>query len=133
MRVVFDSNIFISAIVFPGGSADAAVQRILEGTDTLLISRAIIGEVLGVLAEKFARSREELSRVAVLLNDMAESVKPTRRLSVMDDEPDNRILECAVAGRAQIIVTGDKSLLGLESFRGVEIVTLREYLEHAGS
>lgn len=129
MRVVFDSNILISAIAFLGGRADAAMERVICGQDTLLLSRAIIDEVLGVLAKKFGRDPDALSRVAILLTDMAESVKPGRRLSVLDDEADNRILECAVAGGAEGIVTGDKALLPLESFDGIPILRLRDYLE----
>ena len=128
MKVVFDSNIFISALVFPGGRADAAVQRILDGTDTLVVSSAIVTEVLRILADKFSRDREELSRVAVLLGDLGELVKPRVRVSVLGDEPDNRILECAVAGGAAMVVTGDKGLLALGSFRGIRIISLATYL-----
>ena len=129
MRVVFDTNIYVSALVFPGGRADAAMQRILGGIDVLVVSPAIINEVLGVLAEKFSRDREELSRVAVLLADIGEVVKPRFRLSVLPDEPDNRILEAAVAGRAAAVVTGDKALLALGTYRGIPILTLARYLD----
>jgi len=128
MKVVFDTNIFVSALVFPGGRAEAAMHRILEGSDELLLSPAILDEVLRVLAEKFARDREELSRVAVLLGDMAEVVRPRRSIHVLADEPDNRILECALAGRAHRIVTGDKAMLALGSFQGISILPLRSYL-----
>ena len=47
----------------------------------------------------------------------------------MKDEPDNRILECAVAGRADVIVTGDRALLALGEYRGARIISLREYLD----
>ena len=128
MRVVFDTNIFVSALVFPGGRAEAAMHRILDGHDELLLSPAILDEVLRVLAEKFARDSEELSRVAVLLGDMAEVVRPKRSIHVLADEPDNRILECAVAGSAERIVTGDKGIIALGSFQGTSIVSLRTYL-----
>ena len=129
MRVVFDTNIYVSALVFPGGRADAAMQRILGGIDVLVVSPAIINEVLGVLAEKFSRDREELSRVAVLLADIGEVVKPRLRVSVLPDEPDNRILEAAVAGRAAAVVTGDKALLALGAYREIPILTLARYLD----
>jgi putative PIN family toxin of toxin-antitoxin system len=128
MRVVFDTNIFISALAFPGGRADAALQRILDGDDTLIISPAIIAEVLAVLAGKFGRHREELSRVAVLLSEAAEMVKPRKRLTVLADEPDNRILECALAGGADGVFTGDKAMLALKSFQGIALMSLDEYL-----
>jgi putative PIN family toxin of toxin-antitoxin system len=128
MRVVFDTNIFVSALVFPGGRAESAIHRIMDGQDVLLLSPAILDEVLRVLAEKFARDREELSRVAVLLGDIAEVVRPKRSIHVLADEPDNRILECAVAGRADRVVTGDKEMLALGMFQGIPIVPLRSYL-----
>jgi uncharacterized protein len=128
MRVVFDTNIFVSALVFPGGRADAALQRILDGEDVLLISSAIITEVLAVLAGKFGRDPEELSRVAVLLSEGAEMVKPHKRLTVLADEPDNRILECALAGSAEGVVTGDKAMLRLKSYQGIPLMSLDSYL-----
>ncbi len=128
MRVVFDTNIFVSALIFPGGRADAALRRILDGFDTLVVSPAIINEVLGVLADKFSRDREELSRVAILLADIGEVIKPRIRIAVLSDEPDNRILECAAAGQAAAVVTGDKALLALGSFQGIPIITLARYL-----
>jgi len=129
MRVVFDTNIYVSALLFAGGRADAAMQRILGGIDVLVVSPAIINEVLGVLAEKFSRDREELSRVAVLFADIGEVVKPRFRLSVLPDEPDNRILEAAVAGQAAAVVTGDKALLALGTYREIPILTLARYLD----
>jgi len=58
-------------------------------------------------------------------------VAPRRRLRAVQDDPDNRILECALAGRAEVIVTGDKALLALKSFRNIPLVTLRAYLGDA--
>lgn len=129
MRVVFDSNVLVSALTLPGGSADQAVEFVLEGRVTLLLSRPIIGETLGVLGRKFARDTEELSRLAVFLADLSELVAPTRPLRVLADDPDNRILECAVAGGAELIVTGDRAMLHLKEFEGVEIISLREFLK----
>ena len=128
MRVVFDTNIFISALILPGSRAQEALARIVEGTDRLILSAPILDELLGVLARKFSRDREELARVAVWLGELAEWVHPAQHLSVVADEADNRILECALAGEAEVIVTGDKDLLQLGSFEGVSIVTLRDYL-----
>jgi uncharacterized protein len=128
VRVAFDTNIFASALVLPGSRAEEAVARILEGRDQLIISKPILDELLRVLARKFSRNREELARGAVWLAEIAEWVRPTHRLSVAADEADNRILECAVAGRADVIVTGDQDLLRLGSFEGIEIITLRDYV-----
>ena len=129
MRAVFDTNIFVSALVIPGSRGEEALLRIVEGKDRLIVSKAIIDELLGVLARKFGRDREELARLAVFLVEIGELVRPQRRIKVLDDDPDNRILECAIAGRADAIVTGDRSLLMLRSFGHVRVLSLREYLE----
>ena len=129
MRVVFDTNIFISALAIPGSLAEKAVSRIIEGRDELVISSDIIKEVLSVLSLKFGRDREALSHVAVILSELGELVEPKQTVRVLNDEPDNRILECATFGKADIIVTGDKEMLRLKEHMGVKIASLREYLE----
>ncbi|MBF8258629.1 MAG: hypothetical protein HW377_1003 [Actinobacteria bacterium] len=128
MRMVFDTNILISALLFPGGRAEAAVLRVIDGVDEMIVSREIIGEVLSVLADKFGRDKEELSRVAVLISEIGKLTIPSVHLRVLRDDPDNRILECAVAGKADAIVTGDKKMLALGEFRGVRLLSLTDYL-----
>jgi putative PIN family toxin of toxin-antitoxin system len=129
MRVVFDTNILVSALVFPGGQGETALRRIVEDTDQLILSRPILDELLDVLGRKFARDAEELAHVAVFLTELAVIVAPKRRLHIVQDEPDNRILECAVAGRAEAIVTGDKALLALKRYGDTRMLALRDYLE----
>ncbi|OGP64108.1 MAG: putative toxin-antitoxin system toxin component, PIN family [Deltaproteobacteria bacterium RBG_16_42_7] len=128
MKVVFDTNIFISALVIPGGHAEKAIHRIAEGKDTLLISKPIIGETLSVLSKKFSRDSEAIGRVAVYLSDLATLVHPTKAVNVLEDESDNRIIECAVSGKADAIVTGDKEMLDLKDHLGIRIISLKEYL-----
>lgn len=77
----------------------------------LAFSKPILDELLSVLARKFARDREELARVAVFLSNLGELVEPAESLEVLADETDNRILECALAAKAQAIVTGDRAML----------------------
>ena len=76
-----------------------------------------------MLARKFARDREELARVAIFVSSLAETVDPEEELAVLSDEPDNRILECALAGSAKAVITGDRAMLALEEFRGVRILS----------
>lgn len=64
----------------------------------------------------------------MFVTELAMVVAPKRRLRVVKDDPDNRILECAVAGRAEAIVTGYKALLALKLYKKIRILTLREYL-----
>ncbi|MFQ5547832.1 MAG: putative toxin-antitoxin system toxin component, PIN family [Woeseia sp.] len=129
MKIVFDTSIFVSAFVLPRSQADAALKRIIDDIDQLVVSKAIIDELLTVLSNKFARDADELARVAVFLSDLARVVRPRARVDVAQDEADNRILECARTGKADLIVTGDKSMLELGSYRKIKIISLRDYLE----
>jgi len=128
VKAVFDTNIFVSAFTLPGGRAEAAMLQAIEGDVHLVTSRAIVHELLDVLARKFGRDAEELSRVAVLLSDLAELINPRHRIDVLRDKEDNRVLECAVAAHADVIVTGDKAMLELGEYEGIRIRALSEFL-----
>jgi uncharacterized protein len=128
LKAVFDTNIFVSALAIPGGQAERAINLISDARVNLCISKEIIHDVLGVLGRKFSTGTEELSRTAVFLSELAELVVPRRKLAILDDEPDNRILECAVMGSADIIVTGDRAMLELQKFQGIRILSLRQFL-----
>jgi uncharacterized protein len=129
VRVVFDTNVLVSAIVFPGSVADRALGHVLpDGTDTLLLSDALLDELLTVMARKFARDAEALSRLAIFLVGNSERVEPRVKVSVLADDPDNRVLECAVSGKADAIITGDKKMLVLRRFESIPVLNLRSYL-----
>jgi putative PIN family toxin of toxin-antitoxin system len=129
VKVVFDSNVYVSALAIPGGVAERALRAAIDGAFELAISRPILTEVLEVLSRKFARDAEQLARTALFLSSVAEMVAPARRVRVLMDDPDNRILECALAARADIIVTGDRQMLALSAWEGVELVTLRRFVD----
>lgn len=86
-------------------------------------------EIAGVLAKKFARDAEELARAALLLINLGDLIRPTLRIKVLGDDADNRILECAVAGKADVIVTGDQAMLAIKIFEGIHLASLRDYLD----
>jgi putative PIN family toxin of toxin-antitoxin system len=129
VKVVFDTNVYVSALTLPKGSAAQALDRIVTGEHELFLSKPILDELLGVLARKFARDREALARVALFLSELAVTVRPRRRLRVLDDEADNRVLECGLAGRVDAVVTGDKQMLKLVSHGRLRIITIREFLD----
>jgi predicted nucleic acid-binding protein len=60
---------------------------------------------------------------------MARFVEPKERVYIVKDEADNRIMECAMAAKAEVVVTGDKGLLGLGELGGIRVISLREYLK----
>ena len=129
MRVVLDANIFVSALISRQGNPAITVDRWLAGEFDVLVSRPIIDEILRVtgyerILKKDARVRENRLEFAALISDQGVWVEPPHRLSVVSaDESDNRYLECAVAGGAQYIVTGDQHLLAIRHYQGIEIVS----------
>jgi putative PIN family toxin of toxin-antitoxin system len=129
LKAVFDTNIFVSALAIPGGQAERAIDLVIDARVHLCISKEIIHEVLGVLAQKFSKGPEELSRTAVFLSELAQLTVPRKKLAILDDEPDNRILECAVTGQAQVIVTGDRAMLNLKKHQEIRILSLRQFLD----
>jgi putative PIN family toxin of toxin-antitoxin system len=129
LKAVFDTNIFVSALAIPGGQAERAIDLVIDTRVSLCISKEIIHEVLGVLAQKFSKGPEELSRTAVFLSELAELTVPRKKLAVLGDEPENRILECAVTGHADVIVTGDRAMLKLRKYQEIRILSLRQFLD----
>ena len=129
MRVVFDTNIYISAFAFPGGRAEEAFLRVLEGRVTLCASTAILAETAEILRKKFGWEPDPISDLLKFIGQVARVEKIPRRLSVLAEAPDNRILECAEEAEAACIVTGDRHLLDLRKFGKTRIVTLAEFLQ----
>ena len=127
MRVVLDTNVLISALLFDG-NPEKIVLSILSGSGELILSSYIIVETTHVLEGKFRVNPSNLTLLQRLLND-SESVYFKPFLHIIEDEPDNRILETALKGKARYIVTGDKLLLKLKRYKGVNIVSVKEYME----
>jgi putative PIN family toxin of toxin-antitoxin system len=129
LRVVFDTNIYISAFITPGGRAETALLRAVNGEVTLFTSIPILTETAGKLREKFKWDDEHITAAVRHAAAVGTIVKPAMTLAVLADEPDNRILECALEAKAGVIVTGDRHLLDLGEYEGVVIVTLAKFLE----
>jgi len=110
-KVVFDTNIYISAFITPGGQGEAAYQKAIEGRIQLYSSIPILTETARKLLGKFKWDREMVDTAISHVAEVATVVKPAKRIAVLTDEPDNRILECAVEAESDVIVTGDKHLL----------------------
>ena len=130
MNVTFDTNILVSGFTLPEGRASRAMVNITLRNDDLFISQPIIEELLRVLDNKFNWSAAALASVNGWIARNCQVATPMETLSVLADEPDNRILECAVAANADLIVTGDRRMLALGNFQHVRIVTLADYLDH---
>jgi len=129
LRVVFDTNIFISAFVIPRGNAEKAYRHAIQGSFTLYTSFSILTELAQKLTEKFNWVDPKVVRLIKSIGDVAIVVKTEPWLHLVPDEPDNRIIECAIKTNAKFIVTGDKHLLQMGHYKGIQILKLARFLE----
>jgi putative PIN family toxin of toxin-antitoxin system len=129
LKVVFDTNIFISAFVIPGSKAEEAYLHCLKKHFTLCSSVAILTETAQKLREKFAWQEDKTTRLLKAISKVTTVIKTQPNLHLLNDDPDNRILECAIAAKADFIVTGDKHLLSLKYFQNISILKLSNFLE----
>jgi uncharacterized protein len=128
MRVVIDTNVFISSLVF-GKKPREAVGLAMLGLCELIVSEAILKKVARILAGKFEWKRDLVSLAVADIRDTAEVVEPQLVITECADPDDNRILEAAVEGRADCIVSGDKRhVLRLKTFLGIETLTVSDFL-----
>ncbi len=128
MKVVFDTNIFISAFLIPDGHGEQAFLLAQRKHVDLYTSVAILTETAQTLRRKFHQEEADVKAALKLISRAAEVLRPTVKVSELKDVPDNRILECAVASHADMIVTGDRSLLALKTFRDIPIMRLADFL-----
>lgn len=128
-KVVLDTNIIISAILF-GGKPQEILLLVLKGKIWNFISRYILEEVRGVLRKKFSFSEEKLDKIEWLLGECSIVVEPDFSLAKIKNKPaDNRILEAAVFAGADYLISGDtKHLLPLGKIKKTKIVSAEGFL-----
>lgn len=126
-KIVLDTNVLVSALVF-GGLPGELLETVLAGEVTAVTSPALIDELLRTLKQKFGLSDSTLVAIQEETLDAFISVVPENTLHVLKDEPDNRVLETAYAGKCKTIITGDKELLVLGSYKGIAIVSVAEHM-----
>ena len=131
IRVVLDTNVYISALMF-GGPPGSLLDLALLQSFLLVISPALLDELDEKLRLKFEVAAEDVAIIRAKLESIAEIVSPDIVLHVMEDDPDDdRVLECALKGSADYIVTGDRHLLKLGGYEAIPIVTVRQFLDAA--
>ena len=128
MRVVFDTNIYISALAIPGGNAEDAYLEAVRGTFELFTSVAILTETARVLQTKFDWAEDKVREAVQDISQTATVLRPRPTLHILNDEPDNRILECAIAAQAEFVVSGDRHLLALKHHADTTIISLANFL-----
>ena len=134
MRAVLDTNTLISALLF-AGTASRLVAVWQSGAFTPLLSKEILDEYVRVMAyPKFELSGAEIrALIEEEILPFVDTIRVRKRLRPpVSDQDDHKFLECAVAGRAEYLVTGDKALRVLGTYRGVTILNVAEFLSLLG-
>ena len=133
MRVVLDTNVLVSALWWKGNERNVLLMTLYDDVD-LVVSDALLSEFLNVVAKgKFAGfPHENVSELMEIILETAIYVESAVEVSEIKDDPsDDRILECAVAGKADYIVSGDRHLLKLKEYRGIPITNAKGFLKIA--
>jgi putative PIN family toxin of toxin-antitoxin system len=129
MKVVVDTNVFISAVFF-GGTPQKVLQHVVDDNFSLIVTSAILFEY-SASASRFDNSDDgPSSQLLALIISKSTAVEPVRLLKAPCRDPDDiKFLEAAVSAQADFIVSGDKDLLVLKEFRGIKIIKISEFLK----
>jgi putative PIN family toxin of toxin-antitoxin system len=132
-KVVLDTNVLISAIVY-GGNPRKVLEAVISGTVQMAVSEDLIKEMQAVLQRtQFGLSLQFIHNTVAELTSVAEWVAPEKHHELIPEDPsDNLVLDCAVAAQSDYLVSGDSHLLHLRKCGEVKIVTPQEFLEIQG-
>ena len=128
MKVVLDTNIVISAIVF-GGLPEQILKKVRQKEIIAVSSLSLIAELIDILSKKFGFPKNKLKLIEKKIKKISMIVYPDKTINVLEDEPDNRVLEAGFEGEAEYIVTGDKDLLRFGEYKGIKIVTAKIFFD----
>lgn len=128
VKVLLDTNIIISAIVF-GGKPRKILRLVLDKKIQAITSPILLAELEDVVTKKFPKLKNHLWRINKQVRKKFRIVNPRSSVKIIKDEADNRVLEAAFEGNCNFIITGDRELLNLGSYRGIKIVTASQFLK----
>ncbi len=134
MTVVIDTNVILSGILF-GGKPKQALEMALSGSIQLAISESLIIELQGVLQRpKFELSAQLVQTIVSEYASIASWIEPSEHFNVVVDDPsDNFFIDCAVAAKADYLITGDRHLLNLGTFKMIKIVSVDTFIDIVSS
>ncbi len=134
-RVVLDTNILISSVLIKFGNPRKIFEKFLNGEFILIESEEMLAEIRDVLFRpkfNYISLIEKENFIKNLLS-LCNIVEPKQKIDIIKDDPDdNIILECALEGNADYIISGDEHLLGLKEFKGIKIISPKEFLNILG-
>ena len=121
LKVVLDTNILVSALIF-GGKPEQVYNLVLEKQITAVISIILFSELLETLIKKFNFDPKRIEQLERVVKKHFKTVYPDVTINVIKDDDDNRVLEAAIEGGCNYIITGDRDLLDLKIFKNIKIV-----------
>lgn len=130
MRITIDTNILVSALGWNGAEA-SVVEMVLESKLELYLSTEILSEFFRVVKyPKFRFTDSEIDGFIGRLLSNSVIVNPSQPVKVIIDDPaDNKILECALEGKSEFIISGDRHLLSLGEYEGIKILRAVDFLK----
>jgi putative PIN family toxin of toxin-antitoxin system len=130
MKIVIDSNIFVSSF-FWKGNPRKVFDRVIDGFDELYITDEILNEIKNVMSrKKFDIKRHEIDDYINIIEQFSQKIIHDNEFeNISRDKDDNIILKCGLESKANYIITGDNDLLVLKEYKFIKIVNPKEYLE----
>ena len=127
--VVLDTNIFISAILYKGTPFKVLQLCIVKNEIRIAISPELLAELIGKLKYKFGIANQTLENLKTEIESGALYVLPEYKTRICRDADDNAIIDLAICAKAGFIITGDKDLLSIKTYKKIKILTAAEFLE----
>lgn len=127
LAIVIDTNVLISGLLF-GGRPRQLLNQVNATGIVIITSETLIAELKRVLLTKFKITLSHWRLIEQNIRSSASLVASTNTIRILKDEPDNRLLEAAVAGGCSYIVTGDKLLLALGNYEKVKVLNVNQFL-----
>lgn len=130
MKVIIDTNIFVSS--FFGGKPKKIIDLWKNGKLILCLSKDILDEYIEVLLRLGLRDEKELEELLSLFSSGYNILftKKTPEIRIVEKDPaDDKFIACAIALKAEFVITGDKSLLSIKEYKGIKIMTPDEFLK----
>ena len=130
-KVVLDTNVIVSAFIKYGGNEWRILRKAVSGEIISITSEGIIEEFVSVISgQKFGYSKERVNEMKNFITRASQVVVPEEKFDIVKDDPaDNKIIDCAVTGNVNYIISGNKHLLNLEEFRKIKIVNGKKFLD----
>lgn len=128
IKIVLDANVFISALFWKGAPYQM-VQKIIKGEILNFTSPQILQEIKEKLLIKFELPPEKVKEFLEIIVFNSKIIRPEKEVDIVRKDPkDNKIIECALGAKAPFIISGDKHLLEIKEYRGIRIISPKEFL-----